>query len=77
MSKRRSNQRPTDAAIVRRLVVNPFYCIDLSPDLVGVHKPLGSTEDWIVINAKLIDQMGVTEWLSLLLAELSDPHRPA
>jgi hypothetical protein len=74
MSTTGSGQPHFDEAMVKRIVLNPFYCINLSPDLMGDHKPLISTEDWIVTNAKLIDEIGASEWLNLLLAELSDPQ---
>jgi hypothetical protein len=72
MSKPGSDQPHFDEAVIKRIFVIPFCCINFSPDLVGDHEPLTSTEVWVAANAKLIEQIGATEWLHLLLAELSD-----
>jgi hypothetical protein len=52
------------------LLINPIYAISIDPDLAGSHEPIVHKEQWIDANKHLIDELGVEEWLTLLLAVL-------
>jgi len=52
------------------MLVNPFYVINIAPDLATVHEPLIDHATWIEANRVLIKQIGLEEWLAHLLATL-------
>lgn len=49
------------------LLINPFYAISISPNLMGEHEPLATKESWVKANIKLMDELGKEEWLKQLL----------
>ena len=55
---------------VRRIMLNPFYAIEIAPMLAEPHDPMVTEEQWIVANTKLIEEMGTEAWLRELLAVL-------
>ncbi len=52
------------------MLINPFYAISISPDLVGEHEAIVPRQRWIETNQRLIDELGTEEWLRRLLAVL-------
>ena len=68
MSKKKLSEYPVED--LRRVVVNPFFAVNISRGLVGLHEPLTTKERWISANKRLIKQMGVEGWLALLLSVL-------
>jgi hypothetical protein len=52
------------------MFINPFYAINLSPLLLAAHESMVSKEQWVKVNAKLIDEIGKEEWLKQLLSVL-------
>lgn len=55
---------------VEHMLINPFYAITISPDLMGEHEPLVSEAQWIAANLRLIEEIGAKAWLEKLLAVL-------
>lgn len=60
------------------MLINPYYAININPDLTGEHEPLVSEPQWIQANLRLIDEIGAHEWLEHLLAVLqgAGPRNP-
>jgi hypothetical protein len=67
-----------DADDVTNMFINPFYAINIEPDLAVEHEPLVSEADWVRANLKLMDEIGAQEWLERLLAVLqgAGPRNP-
>jgi hypothetical protein len=57
---------------ISRILANPFYCINISENMVGEHEPLISEEDWIKAGVKSIkeDGDGGEKYLKHLLENL-------
>ena len=55
---------------VRRVMVNPFYAIQISPTLSVGHEPIISREEWIKANTSAIQEEGAVLWLETLLSVL-------
>jgi hypothetical protein len=55
---------------VRRILLNPFYAIEIAPTLAEPHDPMISEDQWVAANAKLIQEIGAEEWLRELLTVL-------
>lgn len=53
------------------LLANPYYAISFHDYLFSRQKPAGADEDWVLLNAKLMDDIGAEEWLIELLDALS------
>ena len=53
-----------------QIFINPYYAINISPALIGEHEPMATKEEWIRVNARLMNNMGKEEWLRRLLAVL-------
>lgn len=51
-------------------LINPYYVINISPDLVGEDEPIVERKQWIAANRRLIGEIGAHEWLEHLLAVL-------
>jgi len=68
-----TNTDPTTA-----MLINPYYAITLYPGLFGEHPPLASEDDWVRVNANLIEQLGTEAYLRQLLAVLKGdyPRQP-
>jgi len=52
---------------IEDLLINPYYVINISPNLVDKHEPLTTKESWVKANIRLMDEMGKEEWLKQLL----------
>jgi hypothetical protein len=70
-----------DREDVKNMIANPFYAINIEPELALEHQPLVSESQWIAANLKLMDEIGAEEWLERLLAVLQgagplNPDRP-
>lgn len=63
-----------DADTVTRMLVNPFYAINIAPDLAAAHEPMIDHATWIEANRVLIKQIGPEEWLARLLATLQGEY---
>ncbi len=63
---------------VKNMLINPYYAINIHPDLADEHEPLVTEEQWVQANLKLIDEIGAHEWLEHLLAVLqgAGPRNP-
>jgi hypothetical protein len=40
------------------MLINPFYAINITPDLMGEHEPLVSEAQWIAANKKSLRRSG-------------------
>ena len=52
---------------VQSIIINPFYVIQVFPQLVETHTPSMRDEEWITDNTSLIQKMGAEQWLASLL----------
>lgn len=55
---------------LKKMLANPYYAIVMDKSLSEDHEPLIAEEDWVKANAKLIEEIGATEWLHKLLETL-------
>lgn len=55
---------PSDIA---RMLMNPFYAIDIDQNLALPHEPLVSEEEWIAVNLRMISDIGPESFLRTLL----------
>lgn len=53
------------------LLINPFYAVALRDYLFKDRELSGAKEDWVLLNSKLIEDMGADKWLSELLDAVS------
>ena len=60
-----------DGDNAKRLLANPYYAISFADSLFEPHDVLPQ-EDWIVLNAKLLEDIGPKPWLAELLTVLAD-----
>ena len=59
----------------KELFINPYYAINISPDLASEHELMVTKEKWIQVNSRLIDELGKEEWLKQILTVLeSEKH---
>jgi hypothetical protein len=72
------NKRDDKHDDAKRMLINPYYAISISPDLLGEHEPLITREQYKKINAKLVAEMGFEPWLDLHLDVLAGdlPRQP-
>ena len=49
------------------IIINPFYAIQVGPQLVETHVPSMHDDEWITGNAALIQKIGAEQWLASLL----------
>ena len=52
-------------------LTNPFYAVTFADYLFRHRKLASAQEDWVLLNAKLIDDLGAKEWLEELLDALA------
>lgn len=52
---------------LKDIFVNPYYAINFDESLFGEHEPMVDKKKWIQANTKLINEIGVEEWLEHLL----------
>jgi hypothetical protein len=55
---------------VAAMLMNPFYAITISEDLLGDHRPMVSQDQWVAANVQLIEQLGSEVYLRQLLTVL-------
>lgn len=55
---------------IQGILINPFYAIQLAPQLVEIHTPSMSDEEWVTGNSSLIQEIGAKQWLISLLGVL-------
>jgi hypothetical protein len=53
------------------IAANPYYAISFAPHVFIKHKKLGPAEDWVIVNASVIKDIGSRHWLEELLDFLS------
>jgi len=51
-------------------LINPYHAV-VFEDYLFRQKPIASEEDWLLLNAALIEDVGVEQWLEEFLAVLS------
>lgn len=56
------------------MLINPFYAINIEPDLASEHEPMVSEAQWVEANLKLIEEIGAQQWLERLLAVLQGDY---
>ena len=56
----------------KKILANPFPVITVSRQFSDEHEPIISEEDWVKINAKLINEIGAEEYLHRLLEVLKN-----
>jgi hypothetical protein len=66
-----------DEEDVTAMLINPFYAVSIDPDLAAPHEPIISTERWIEVNERLIDEIGSGQWLRRLLMVLEGDYARA
>ena len=54
----------------KKLFINPYYAIQISPTLTDEHELMVNKKKWVQVNSQLIDELGKEEWLKQLLAVL-------
>jgi hypothetical protein len=59
-----------DGEDVTNMLINPYYAVNIAPDLALEHEPIASESDWVRANIRLMDEIGAQEWLERLLAVL-------
>lgn len=57
-----------------KTISNPFYAVDLADHLFAPPNPKVSKEDWVLLNASLIEDMGENAWLSEFLDAISQSN---
>lgn len=62
-----SGWTPDDVA---GMIANPFYAIDIDPALAVPHEPLLSEDQWVQVNARLVEELGAAAYLRNLLVIL-------
>jgi hypothetical protein len=55
-------------------LINPYYTVNISPELAEEHEPIIEQQQWIGTNLRLIDEIGAREWLEHLLAVLQGDY---
>lgn len=52
-------------------IMNPANTITFADYLFDVNEPLSSKEDWIMLNAQLLESIGASTWLNQFLDSIS------
>jgi len=60
--------------LVAKLMANPFYAIDIAPELALPHEPILSEEMWVAANVRAIEEIGAEAWLQNLLSVLQGDY---
>ena len=58
----------------KKMIINPYYAIDIAPGLSTPHQPMVSKETWVKGNLNLIKDMGTEAWLNMLLVVLESDY---
>jgi hypothetical protein len=53
------------------ILTNPFYAVTFVDEVFKHRKLASAHEDWVLLNAKLMNDMGIKKWLEELLDALS------
>lgn len=53
------------------MLANPYYAVTLQDYLFGHQKRASADEDWVLLNIKLMEDLGAKQWLEELLDVLS------
>lgn len=56
------------------MLANPYYVVTLQDYLFGRQKRASADEDWVLLNVKLMEELGAKQWLEELLDVLSLSH---
>lgn len=59
---------------VAAMIGNPYYAVNISPDLAVPHDPMISEEEWVAANARLIKELGPEPYLRNLLTVLKGAY---
>jgi len=62
--------KPVTEGDVKRILSNPFYAIQVDESMCVPHETLISEEDWIKSAVKLVEEIGVEEYMKNLLENL-------
>ena len=52
------------------LLGNPFYAINIDPELAEPHEPLIGEDEWIAANVRQVEELGAEAYLRNLLSIL-------
>ena len=55
---------------ITKLIINPFYAINIAEGLFGDHPPIVTEEQWVKCNTVAIEKLGAEAWLTQLLEVL-------
>ena len=55
---------------LRRMLANPFYCIEIHPSMAVTHEPLITEDVWIAGAVNSIKEIGADAFLKELLENL-------
>jgi hypothetical protein len=64
----------SDILDVEDMFINPFYAVVLAPYLFKNQRLIATKEDWVLLNAELMGDIGAKLWLKELLDLLSLPQ---
>lgn len=53
------------------MLANPYYAVSFADYMYAGDKTDAAKEDWVLKNTRLIDEMGVEDWLEQLLISLT------
>lgn len=59
---------------VVKILVNPFYAINIDPNMCHPHEPLVSRDEWIKSGVQLIGEIGAEAFLTELLNVLEGEY---
>ena len=59
---------------LKKILANPFYCINIHPSLFAKHRPLVDKKTWVKANVRGIKEEGAKEWLERLLSVLEGDY---
>jgi hypothetical protein len=62
--------RPLTVEDIKRIVSNPYYCIEIHESMIGPHEPIVSEELWIKACTESIKQNGAENFLRNILENL-------
>ena len=54
----------------RRIIANPFYCINIHPSMCDLHEPIVTEEMWVKAGVESIKENGAEMFLKNLLENL-------
>lgn len=63
-----------DTESAKKIFINPFYAITIEEIFAQPHEPLVTKEQWIIVNEKLIREVGAKQWLETLLNVLEGDY---